>query len=103
MLSVVAFTAFSTAIILWLCLGDPKRRRSARLSGKPHNVAIRRLLAAASLVPGLLFAVRGDAAAFLIWFGGCAVAGWLVTLCLSQAQGHIGRESRRPAEQPHGR
>ncbi|EZP71621.1 hypothetical protein BV96_02358 [Sphingomonas paucimobilis] len=86
MLLPLAATAFSTAIILLLCLGDPKRRRSARMTGEGQGTAIRRVLAGAALLPGLFYAVSGSGAAFLIWLGGCGVAGWLVTLLLSPAQ-----------------
>lgn len=70
----------SGALIVMLCLGDPKRRRAARIGGEGQSTATRRLLAAAACLPGLYFAVIGDSAAFLVWLGGCAVVGWLVAL-----------------------
>ena len=77
---VLAAIAFSVAMIVLLCRGDPKRRRAAHLPGEGHARPMRRLLAVAVLAPGLCLAVLGDTAAFLIWLGSCAVAGWLVTL-----------------------
>lgn len=76
--------AVSAALILWLSLGDPKRRRTEKLTGTGHSAAVRRMLALGVLVPGVACALAGDAAAFLIWLGGCAVIGWIVTLALSQ-------------------
>lgn len=78
--------AISTAIILFLGWGDPKRRRTARLPGEGQGPAARRLLAGTACLPGLYCALAGDAAAFLLWLGGCAVAGWFVTLGLGQAR-----------------
>lgn len=72
--------AFSMAMIIWLSQGDPKRRRTARVPGNGHSRMLRRLLVIAILLPGLYLALRGDAAAFLMWLGSCAVGGWLVTL-----------------------
>lgn len=70
----------SAAILVLLCMGDPKRRRSVRRAGAAQGTMARRLLTAASLLPGMCYIVTGDPAAFLIWLGGYAVAGWLVTL-----------------------
>lgn len=89
----LASTAFSAAVIILLCLGDPKRRRSARIAGEGHGSNMRRLLAALAALPGILQAVSGNWAAFLIWLGGCAVGGWLVALLLSPEQG--GQTRRR--------
>jgi len=75
-----ASLAFSIAVMILLCHGDPKRRRAAHQPGAAHGVSMRRLLAVAGLLPGLVLAGTGDAAAFLIWLGGCAVGGWLVAL-----------------------
>lgn len=75
--------ALSAALLVILCRGDPKRRRSTGMAGRMQGVAMRRLLTAASLLPGIGHAVGGDAAAFLIWLGGYAVAGWLVTLAFA--------------------
>jgi hypothetical protein len=72
--------AISTLLILLLCIGDPKRRRAAGLSAKSHGRTIRWMLTGAALLPGAFFGGSGDAAAFLMWFGGCAVMGWLIAL-----------------------
>ncbi|WP_066701359.1 hypothetical protein [Sphingobium amiense] len=76
--------ALSTAFILWLSLGDPKRRRAEKLASGGHSPALRRALALGAMLPGIAIAACGDAAAFLIWLGGCAVIGWIVALALSQ-------------------
>ena len=70
--------AISLAIIALLWHGDPKRRRTIGLRDRADGSGKRRALAAIALVPGLLLAVLGDSAAFLVWFGACAIAGWLV-------------------------
>ncbi|MFB0875789.1 MULTISPECIES: hypothetical protein [unclassified Sphingobium] len=72
----------SAALILLLGLGDPKRRRAAR-QGQGHGARLRQLLAVGGFLPGLNFILYGDAAAFLLWLGGTAVAGWVVTLVLA--------------------
>jgi len=82
----LAAIAFSTVIIVMLCRGDPKRRRSARLAGDGHATQTRRLLAAAACLPGLACALSGDAAAFLIWLGACAAAGWLTALLFARSE-----------------
>ena len=82
--------AFSTAILVYLCRGDPKRRRSVKLPGAAHGVAVRRLSAVASLLPGLAYALRGDGAAVFLWLGGYAMAGWLVTLAFAGARERAG-------------
>jgi hypothetical protein len=68
--------AVSAALIVVLCVGDPKRRRVAGAAGWRLSTAARRSLAIAALVPGLLCALNGDAAGFLMWLGGCVLAGW---------------------------
>jgi hypothetical protein len=83
-LSVLAAVAVSAALLVLLALGDPKRRRTAGTRDGAQGTTVRRLLAVASLLPGIACIANGDAAAFLIWFGGCAVAGWFVTLALAQ-------------------
>ncbi|ODP38696.1 hypothetical protein [Sphingomonas turrisvirgatae] len=58
-----------------LCIGDPKRRRAVGVTeGTP--TATRRLLAAAACAPGIGCALLGDAAALMMWLGGCALIGW---------------------------
>ncbi len=76
--------AFSAALLATLCHGDPKRRRSARLQGAGQSVMMRRLIMAAACLPGLLWALQGNPAAFLVWLGGCGAGGWLITLCQGQ-------------------
>lgn len=71
--------AFSIAMILLLWRGDPKRRRVAGLPGHGNGAATRRLLAISVLLPGAVLAFAGDSAAFLVWFGSCAVGGWSMT------------------------
>lgn len=83
MLAIFA-TAVSAALILWLCLGDPKRRRALRLAGEGQGASTRRLIAAAACLPGLLCILLGDAAAFLIWLGGSGAAGWLIAMLLAK-------------------
>ncbi|MFY9351190.1 hypothetical protein [Sphingobium sp.] len=83
MLTLVAILA-SAGLILLLGLGDPKRRRAAG-QGEGHGASLRRLLAVAALLPGLAFLLYGDAAAFLLWLGGTAVAGWGISAALPAA------------------
>lgn len=84
MMAILTFVAMAASVvfILLLALGDPKRRRAAGL-GAGHGKARRYLYVAGIAVPGLLIALSGNAAMWLIWFGGCAVAGWLVALCFA--------------------
>lgn len=82
-LFMIAAISVSAILLLLLYTGDPKRRRSARLPGKGQSQKQRRLLAAAALMPGIVCVVRGDAATFLIWLGGCAFIGWICTVLLS--------------------
>jgi len=72
----LASIVFSWALIIALCLGDPKRRRAQRLGSGGQSAAIRRGMAASACLPGLLCALLGDASAFLIWLGGSGLAGW---------------------------
>lgn len=78
-LLLVAAIATSSALIVWLWLGDPKRRRVARLPAVSAGGNFRRGVAVAALLPGVVLAVLGDSAAFLVWLGSCAIGGWLVT------------------------
>jgi hypothetical protein len=75
----LAAIAFSFAIIVLLWRGDPKRRRVAGMPDLGHGAIRRRLMSAAVLLPGLALATAGNASAFLVWFGSCALVGWLVT------------------------
>ncbi len=74
----IAAIAMSALFIAMLCIGDPKRRRTLRASGSAHRPATRRALAAGVALPGMGFALMGDAAAFLLWIGGAAITGWLL-------------------------
>lgn len=76
----LAAVATSALSLFLICAGDPKRRRTARLAGGEQGRRTRRTLVAAACVPGLLLAVLGDAAAVLIWLGGCSLTGWLLAL-----------------------
>lgn len=78
MVSILLALLFSTVLITVLCAQDPKRRRSAGTRGRVQDKGQRRALAAALCLPGLVFALRGDAAAFMMWLGGTAVIGWFV-------------------------
>jgi hypothetical protein len=69
----------SLAMIGLLWHGDPKRRRVRGLPATGNGANTRRLLLGAALLPGIGLAASGDSAAFLIWFGACAVGGWLVS------------------------
>jgi hypothetical protein len=79
----LAALAISTALLVLLCLGDPKRRRSAHLPGEGQRCAVRRLVALASVAPGIACAVGSGAAAFLLWLGGYALVGWLMVLAFA--------------------
>ena len=84
MMNLLTLTAIliSATLILLLGLGDPKRRRAAR-QGEGQGSPLRRLLAVGAFLPGLTFILFSDAAAILLWLGGTAVAGWVVTLVLA--------------------
>lgn len=69
---------FSLAVIALLWRGDPKRRRVAGLRAGEHGVTVRRLMLLVTLLPGAVLALHGDASAFLVWFGSCAIGGWLI-------------------------
>lgn len=86
MLVPIAAIAFSAILIILLCRGDPKRRRTAGLPGHEMRPSLRRLLAGLACLPGLLCAVLGDSAAFMIWLGGCGVIGWFVALSFGQTR-----------------
>lgn len=74
-LTIVA-VALSVAVLAMLCVGDPKRRRTAGLRGDRGGKGMRRLLVIGSVLPGVALALAGDAAAVMIWIGGYAVFGW---------------------------
>lgn len=70
--------AYSSVMILMLWHADPKRLRTAGRALGGDGTAKRRILAVATLLPGVLIASLGDSAAFLVWFGTCALVGWLI-------------------------
>jgi len=79
LLTVISLTI--TAAALWaLCLGDPKRRRTARLGGAAHSSTARRMLVVVGLLPGAALLLAAHGAGFLIWLGGSAIFGWLLTM-----------------------
>lgn len=80
---VLAATACSVILLILLGIGDPKRRRAAGLAGG-NDQWRRHLYIVGVIAPGVIIALIGDAAMWLIWFGGCVVAGWLVALWLAQ-------------------
>lgn len=69
--------AFSSLTILMLWRTDPKRLRIASRGLGSDGPVKRRVLAAAALLPGVLAASLGESAVFLVWFGTCALVGWL--------------------------
>lgn len=77
----MAFTVFialllSALAIVALCIGDPKRLRTAggkRVGMVPRH---RRKLVAVACAPGLVCLLMGNTAAFLLWLGGSALFGW---------------------------
>lgn len=87
--SSLAALAFSLAMIAVLWRGDPKRRRVAGLANVDGGHGKRRLIVAAALLPGLILAVSGDSAAFLVWFGGCAIGGWGLAQCRTARGGKV--------------
>jgi len=69
--------ALSATLIVVLCQGDPKRLRAAGQKGTAMLPRRRRGLAALACLPGLGCALSGNSAAFMLWLGGCALAGWI--------------------------
>jgi hypothetical protein len=77
-LLLLAAISTSIALIVWLWHGDSKRRRVARLPAVGASANARRFMVIAALLPGIILAILGDIAAFLIWLGSCTIGGWLV-------------------------
>jgi len=79
----LAALVFSAIAIVVLCVGDPKRLRA--VGGRDGGMASgqRRLLIAVACIPGFICVLLGDAAAFLIWLGGCALIGWALATYFS--------------------
>ena len=63
----------SAACIALLAAADPKRRGAG-----PTRPGWRRLLTAATFVPGLALGVAGRWSDFLIWVGAAAILGWAI-------------------------
>ena len=88
-------TGLSALCIVSLCLGDPKRMRTSGLTGTAASVRVRIAVTLAALFPGIALALMGDAPAFLVWLGACAVAGWFTTIWLSSSKRSVGRHGQR--------
>jgi hypothetical protein len=84
LLLILLSVGFTAAALLPMCVGDPKRRRTARLVLGSHSKAVRRVLVLAALLPGVALVLDGRVAAFLIWLGASAILGWLLTLVIAQ-------------------
>jgi hypothetical protein len=88
--------AVSALLLAILCRGDPKRRRSARLTGEGSSRATRWMLGLAACLPGVACLLSGNTAAFLVWMGGTGIAGWLVALVFHHGdRGTDARVARR--------
>lgn len=72
----------SAILVVFLGIGDPKRRRSSGLSGKVPSKMQRWCLTTTLCLPGIAFLLSGDAAAFMMWLGGTAFIGWIVAQML---------------------
>lgn len=84
LLTLVAL-ALSAIPILLLCMGDPKRLRAANRKDGGMATSRRRILGSLACVPGIACMLSGDAAAFFMWLGGCAMIGWAATFCFRAA------------------
>lgn len=82
----LAAIGFTAALVTLLCLRDPKRQRAYGAQGRAYSSAVRNALIAGALLPGAAFALAGDGAAFFLWFGGSAVAGWCIALLFSRGR-----------------
>lgn len=70
--------------LLLLAQRDPKRLRSIAASGTaPHGKAIRQVLAATALLPGVALMALSHWPAFLIWLGGVTAGGWVLVQVLA--------------------
>ncbi|AJR23389.1 hypothetical protein TZ53_06195 [Sphingobium sp. YBL2] len=82
MLPAVFALGVSAVVVVFLCIGDPKRRRSSGASGKVQSRMQRWCLTGVLCLPGIAFALSGDAAAFMMWLGGTAFIGWIIAQIL---------------------
>jgi hypothetical protein len=78
LISLVAILV-SAIPMLMLCIGDPKRRRATGTTGAAMGSNMRRSLALAACLPGIACVSIGQVAAFVLWLGGCALFGWLLS------------------------
>jgi hypothetical protein len=90
MLILAVAIVISAAFLVLLCRSDPKRKRSVHELGAEQGTSLRRLFAAASLLPGIAYAMVGEAGSFLLWLGGYTVAGWLITLAFTKLRAKTG-------------
>lgn len=74
--------AVSALAILALCIGDPKRRRAMGHRDGGMSSGQRWGLVATACLPSFTCMVLGDAAAFLMWLGGCVLVGWALAVGL---------------------
>ncbi len=75
---------FLATLMSALCLGFLAASDSKRLPGRRTALSgLRRLATALTILPGILLAVTGDWAAFLIWLGAVAVLGWMIAAAFS--------------------
>jgi hypothetical protein len=65
----------SAACIALLAAVDPKRR-----STLPARPGLRRLVAVATLLPGIALAITGRWTDFLIWIGAAGIFGWAIAM-----------------------
>lgn len=68
---------WSIAGLLWLSAHDAKRALVFRRTPRVARIDPR-LIWGAVLVPGLVFAVMGSGAAFVMWLGGTMAFGWML-------------------------
>ena len=76
----------------WLARRDPNRLKQLRSAAKPMPLSQRRLIAAASVLPGLILMLGGFWSALMIWVGLSVVTGWLLALRFSGQRS----DNRRP-------
>jgi thiosulfate reductase cytochrome b subunit len=89
----IAATLATGALLAWLGWRDPKRLRnrdkhSGAVVSSPDPLArsVRRMLAAAALVPGVLLAAAGAWHSFFIWLGALCTVGWTIAQLLSRVR-----------------
>ena len=81
-LGVIA-SVFTGGLLGWLARRDPNRLKQLRSAAKPMPLWQRRLVAAVSVLPGLILMLGGFWSALMIWVGLSVVTGWLLALRLS--------------------